>query len=157
MDELVLHRPELDELSFRQSLLGDQRTMTYNHAYGGTIPFPRECWLGWYARWMGDDAGTRFYRYLYHKPSQAFVGEAAYHYDEEFCEYVCDVLVGAQYRGCGFGKAGLKLLCAAAKANGVKRLVDNIALDNPSVELFWQAGFQERLRTDEYILMEKEL
>ena len=49
------------------------------------------------------------------------------------------------------------MLCAAAKENGVKRLMDNIALDNPSVELFRQMGFRERLRTDEYILVEKDL
>ena len=82
---------------------------------------------------------------------------AAYHFDSEFGEYVCDVLVSAQYRGRGFGRAGLKLLCAAAKANGVKRLADNIALDNPSVELFLSAGFCERFRNEEYILVEKEL
>ena len=51
----------------------------------------------------------------------------------------------------------MALLCAAARANGVKRLMDNIALDNPSVELFRRMGFQERLRTEEYVLMEKEL
>ena len=49
------------------------------------------------------------------------------------------------------------MLCAAAKENGVKRLMDNIAVDNPSMELFRRMGFRERLRTEEYVLMEKEL
>lgn len=75
----------------------------------------------------------------------------------EFDEYVCDVLVAAQHRGRGYGRQGLALLCAAAKENGVTRLADNIAVDNPSVKLFLQAGFRERLRNDEYILVEKEL
>ena len=157
MDELVLYRPKLEELSFREKCLGDPETMAYNHAYGGTIPFSRERWADWYARWVDDDTGKRFYRYLCHEAGRAFVGEAAYHYDDEFGEYVCDVLVAAKYRGRGFGRQGLDLLCAAAKANGVKRLVDNIAVDNPSVGLFRQMGFQERLRSDTYILMEKDL
>lgn len=98
---------------------------------------------------MEDDTGERFYRYLHHEAGQEFVGEAAYHYDAEFGGHVCDVLVAAGHRGRGFGRVGLELLCAAAKANGVGRLADNIALDNPSVELFLSDGFQERFRTAE--------
>ncbi len=155
--QIVLCPPRLEELSFRQSLLADEETMAYNHAYGGTISFPKERWADWYARWLEDSVGAHFYRYLRHEGSGAFVGEAAYYYDGEFDEYICDVLVAAQYRGRGFGRQGLALLCAAAKENGVKRLVDNIAVDNPSVKLFLQSGFRERLRNDEYILVEKEL
>ena len=36
---LTQHRPTLEELRFRQSMLGDPETMSYNHAWGGTIPF----------------------------------------------------------------------------------------------------------------------
>lgn len=157
MNEIVLYRPKLEEMGFRQSMLSDPETMAYNHAYGGTIDFPRERWSDWYARWIEAETGERYYRYLYHKAGGVLVGEAAYHYDGEFCGYVCDVLVSAQYRGRGFGRAGLELLCAAAKDNGVKRLMDNIAVDNPSVGLFLSAGFCERFRNEEYILVEKEL
>ena len=157
MDEITLHRPRLEELEFRQTLLADEKTMAYNHAYGGTIDFPRERWADWYARWMADESGARFYRYLRRESDGALVGEAAYHYDSEFNGYVCDVLVSAQYRGKGYGRQGLELLCAAAKENGVKRLADNIAIDNPGVGLFLRAGFRERFRNEEYILVEKEL
>lgn len=157
MYEIILHRPSLDELSFRQSLLQDPETMAYNHAYGGTISFPKERWADWYANWVEDENGERFYRYLLCSVTGEFVGEAAYHFDSEFGGYVCDVLVSAGERRQGFGRQGLALLCAAAKENGVKRLVDNIALDNPSVELFRRMGFRERLRTEEYILVEKDL
>lgn len=157
MENVVLYRPELEELTFRQKLLADPQTMAYNHAYGGAIDFPRERWADWYARWLEDGAGKRFYRYLCRESDGKLVGEAAYYRDETFGEYVCDVLVAARYRGQGYGRQGLELLCAAAKKNGVKRLVDNIAIDNPSVSLFVSAGFRERLRKDEYILVEKEL
>lgn len=157
MEKLILYRPRLEELDFRQALLADPETMAYNRAYGGAIDFPRERWADWHARWLEDGAGERFYRYLCRESDGKPVGEAAYRYDSEFGDSVCDVLVAARYRGRGYGRQGLELLCAAAKGNGVKRLVDNIAVDNPSVGLFLRAGFRERLRNDEYILVEKEL
>lgn len=157
MEKLFLYRPRREELDFRQALLADPKTMAYNHAYGGAIDFPRERWADWYARWLEDRVGERFYRYLRREGDGKLVGEAAYYRDEAFGEYVCDVLVAAQYRGRGYGRQGLELLCAAAKENGVGRLVDNIAVDNPSVGLFLGAGFRERLRNEEYILVEKTL
>ena len=157
MDCITLYQPKLEELTFRQKLLGDPATMEYNHAYGGTISFPRERWADWYARWLEDSTGERFYRYLRRGADGELVGEVAYYYDNEFNEYICDVIVSAEHRGQGLGRQGLELLCAAAKERGVKRLADNIAVDNPSVELFRRVGFNERLRTEQYVLMEKEL
>lgn len=157
MEEVALYRPQLEELGFRQALLADKETMAYNHAYGGTIAFPRERWADWYVRWVEDMSGERFYRYLCLKETGTPVGEAAYRFDGEFGEYVCDVLVSSRRRGRGYGRQGLELLCAAAQENGVGRLVDNIAVDNPSAGLFRRCGFRERLRNDEYILMEKML
>ena len=156
MEKLTLYRPELDELAYREKWLGDPETMAYNHAYGGTIPFPRERWADWYARWIGD-GGARYFRYLRLGDGGEFVGNVSYHYDEEFGEYVCEVLIFAPYRGRGFGRQGLELLCEAARANGVKRLLDNLAIDNPAVKMFLRGGFQERGRTEEFIFLEKDL
>lgn len=156
MEKLTLHRPEPDELAWREAWLGDPETMSYNHAYGGTVPFPRERWADWYALWLGDGR-ARFFRYLRLGDGGEFVGNISYHYDEEFGGYLCEVLIAAPYRGRGFGRQGLALLCEAARANGVKRLLDNIAIDNPSVAMFLRGGFRERMRTDEFILVEKDL
>lgn len=153
----MLRRPRLEELAFRQTLLADPDTMAYNHAYGGTIGFPRARWADWFARWVENGTGERFYRYLCREDTGEPVGEAAYYFDGELNGYICDVVVLARYRGRGFGRQGLELLCAAAKENGVDRLADNIAIDNPSAELFRRCGFRERLRNAEYILMEKVL
>ena len=152
-----MHRPSLEELSFRQYLLSDPDTMAYNRAWGGTIDFPRERWEDWYRRWLEDSSGVHFYRYLYAPQLNAFVGETAYHLDEELGGYICDVIVSAQYRGRGYGTYGLSLLCQAAKANGVPRLLDNIAVNNPSVSLFLKAGFREIDRNETYILVAKDL
>lgn len=157
MSTVILHRPALEELSFRRSLLSDPDTMAYNRAWGGTIDFPQERWADWYGRWLEDNSGTRFYRYLYDPKLDAFVGETAYHLDEDLGGYICDVIVSARYRGRGYGTQGLDLLCQAARANGVPRLLDNIAADNPSVSLFLKAGFREAGRTETYILVAKDL
>lgn len=155
MEPILFYRPELEELAFRQKLLGDPETMAYNRAYGGVIPFPRERWADWYGRWVASGDGRRFYRYLRDAETMEWVGEASYHYDETFQAYLCDILVAAPCRGRGYGSAGLRLLCGAAKANGVGELRDNIAVDNPALGLFRRAGFVEECRTDEYILVAK--
>ena len=156
MKKIILHRPAYEELDFRQSFLADPETMAYNHAYGGTLEFPEERWADWYHRWVEEPDG-RFYRYLQLEETGEFVGEAAYHYDSELGEYLCDVIVTARHRRKGYGAQGLALLCEAAKANGAARLCDNIAVDNPSVQMFLKAGFREKLRNKEYVLVEKEL
>ncbi|MDE7234554.1 MAG: N-acetyltransferase, partial [Ruminiclostridium sp.] len=73
--------PKPEDLWFRQVLLADPETMTYNHAWGGTIPFPKEKWNGWYDTWIVHTEEKRFYRYLVNDENE-FVGEIAYHYDE---------------------------------------------------------------------------
>lgn len=157
MPTITLRRPAIDELSFRQNWLADPATMAFNHACGGTIDFPKERWEEWYARWMEDDTGQRFYRYLYDAGQAAFVGEVSYHFDSELDAYICGVIVPAAHRGRGCGSQGLTLLCQAAKERGVSRLQDNIAVGNPSVSMFLKSGFREMYRNDEYILVAKDL
>ena len=156
MEKISLHKPSYEELAFRQSFLADPETMSYNHAYGGTIHFPVERWADWYRRWV-EEPDQRFYRYLKIEGTGTLVGEAAYHYDAEIGEYLSDIIIVARCRHRDYGAQGLALLCEAAKANGVVRLCDNIAVDNPSVHMFLKAGFQEQMRNGEYILVGKEL
>ena len=63
----------------------------------------------------------------------------------------------AKHRGKGFGKQGLQMLCEAAKENGVSTLYDDIAIDNPAIRLFLKTGFCEEYRTEEIIMLKKEL
>ena len=142
MIEAYLPRP--DELWFRRKMLADEATMAYNRAYGGTVDFPEERW-----------PEGRYYRYLRESASGEFVGEIAYHFDGE--KYLADVIVYAPYRRRGYGAAGLALLCAAAKENGVGVLYDAIAADNPSVALFLRCGFSVKYRTDQIVMVKKVL
>lgn len=154
---IILYRPKPEDLWFREQFMADPETMSYNRAWGGTIPFPRSGWEKWYDCWVIRRENKRFYRYLQDTETGAFLGETAYHYDEEQHMWLADVIVAAEHRGKGYGRAGLDLLCEAARENGIGVLWDNIALDNPAVTLFLHAGFTEEYRTEEYIMLKKTL
>ena len=61
---LDLYVPQVEDLWFREWMLGDAQTMAYNHSYGGTIAFPKDRWHDWYCRWVNPRNRQRFYRYL---------------------------------------------------------------------------------------------
>lgn len=150
------YTPSLEDLWFRQKMLADPETMSYNHAWGGTIPFPKDEWQEWYDLWIAEHENKRYYRYLRDNTGR-FVGEIAYHYDSERSLYAANVIVYAPYRGKGYGGIGLDLLCSAAKWGGVKVLHDDIAIDNPAITMFLKHGFVEEYRTGEIIMLRKEL
>lgn len=134
-------------------MMEDEATMAYNHAYGGTIAFPKDKWEEWYKRYMFDD--SKFYSYI--MDGDNFVGTMSYRYDERDKIYKISILIHAKYRGKGYGDFALKSLCKIAKENGVKELYDDIAIDNSSINLFLKNGFVEDFRTDEFIMVKKVL
>ena len=131
-------------------------TVSTNQAWGGTIPFPKEEWNSWYDYWIVKHEGKRYYRYLRDNAGH-FIGELAYHYDNDRKLYIADIIVYAPYRKKGYGSIGLGLLCNAAKQNGVKLLYDDLAIDNPAITMFLQNGFREEYRTHKFIMLKKEL
>ena len=137
-------------------MLADEDTMSYNHAWGGTIPWPEDQWKDWYDHWIADHNGKRYYRYLKNQDGQ-YVGEIAYHYDTDIHHETANVIIYSQYRRKGYGSEALELLCSAAKNNGVKVLYDDIAIDNPAIGLFLKHGFTEEYRTEEKVFLKKEL
>ena len=151
------YQPALEDLGFRESLLADPDTMSYNNAWGGTIPFPREKWESWYQYWIGNPEGKRFYRYLQDEETGEFVGEIAWHLDEKRNIHICDVIILARYRNRGYGSEGILLLCEAAKRSGIAILYDDIAADNPSWKLFLKNGFEISSRNENVVMVRKEL
>ena len=153
---LKIYKPLLKDLWFREKMLSDIDTMSFNNAYGGTIPFPKERWLSWYKRWLEDDSGNYFYRYLMNEGSE-FIGEIAYHLNGDNL-YIADILIYSKFRNKGYGKEGLSILCGVAKENGVNVLYDDIAIDNVNAyKLFTKCGFLEEYRTNEIIMLKKQL
>ena len=80
---MILYTPKPEDLWFRKMFMADEATMSYNHNWGGTIPFPEEQWQDWYDYWIANPEGKRFYKYLQEESTGEFVGEIAYHFDEE--------------------------------------------------------------------------
>lgn len=154
---ITIYMPALQDLWFRQQFMADEATMSYNTAWGGTIPFPETEWERWYESWLIHHENKRFYRYLKNSETNTFVGEIAYHYDEERFIWLADVIVASEYRGKGYGTSGLQLLCQAVAKNGVDFLRDDIAIDNPARAMFLKAGFTEEYRTDEIVMLKKNL
>ena len=150
---LKVVKPELEDLWFRESMMADIETMSYNDAWGGTIPFPKEDWEEWYTLWVRNSGQERYYRYLKDDANKVFVGEISYHFDKLRNIYLCDVIIKAEFRRQGFGTQGIQLLCEAAKANGVEALYDNIAADNPSAHLFLKNGFSIEFQNDEILMV----
>lgn len=150
-----MYIPKYEDLWFRKMFMSDENTMSYNHTWGGTIDFPEDEWADWYEYWVKNPENQRFYRYLQDTVTKEFIGEIAYHFNGN--EYVADVIVFSKYRGKGYGKEGLRLLCEAAKSAGIKYLYDSIAVDNPAIKLFLEMGFHEEYQTEDIIMLKKEL
>ena len=157
MQSLLIYQPNLEDMWFRKLMLEDEETMSYNHAWGGTISFPKEDWESWYNAWLGEDAPKdRYYRYLKNKEGD-FVGEVALHYDDEYQGYMVNVIIFSMFRRKGCGKEALELLCKIAKEKGITYLYDDIAIDNPAISIFLKCGFVEQYRTNDIILLKKDL
>ena len=154
---LEIYKPRIEDLWFREKYLSDEETMSYNNPWGGVIPFPESEWKRWHDIWVNGNDGTHFYRYLKDGDTGDFVGEIAYHFDDDRDIWLADVIITSEYRGRGYGKQGLKMLCRLASENGIGILYDDIAIGNPAIALFRENGFTEKYRTDEYILLKKDL
>ena len=73
---------------------------------------------------------------------RSFVGYVNYHFDSSENHYDCGILIEASKRGKGYSKEGLKLLCEAAKKNGIKELYDNFEKDRYHTKVFEDVGFK---------------
>ncbi len=153
---LTLYKPQFEDLWFRRMMLEDEETMSYNHAWGGTIHWPKAAWGDWYDRWVENPKDGRLYRYVKNGIGE-FVGEIAYHYDADIPGFTANVIIFSKYRGRGYGGQALELLCAEARSKGLTVLYDDIAVDNPAAALFLRHGFKEEARTDEKIILKRAL
>ena len=155
---LELYRPAVSDLWFRRDLLADETTMSYNRAWGGTVDFPEDLWDRWHDVWVvREDEGRRYYRYLRDPGTGEFVGEVAYRWDPDYESFITDVIVHARFRGRSYGGAGLELLCGAAHDRGIATLRDNVALGNSAIDLFLRHGFTEEWRSDEFVMLRRDL
>lgn len=136
--------PKFEELDFRKKLLADENTMSFNKNYGGIIDFSEDKRKNWYDKWINSD--DKFYYYI--MGSNKPVGECCIYKEDD--RWICSLIVKDEYRKNGYGKKALMFLINLANKLGINALYDNIALDNPSLNLFINCGFEIIYTNDEY-------
>lgn len=118
-EPLSLHIPTLDEFWYRQQLMEDPDTMSYNSGYDlgfdgydkatGCIAFPREAWADSYAYLVGQEP-ERFYAYIVRQSDGAFLGEVNVHRNAGAQWHDMGIVLEAKHRGKGYAVDALRLL-----------------------------------------------
>lgn len=117
--DLHLYVPQYHELSFREALLADPASMSWNRGGSGAddydpatgcIAFPRNVWALWYDCWI-DREPERFYAYVVDGTRP--VGEVCWYRDEAGAT-CAGIILKAEERGKGYCAPALKLLAQKA-------------------------------------------
>lgn len=150
MKNLELYVPKLEDYWYEAKLQSDADTMSYNAGYDvsyygyhydtGCIDFPSERWEISYNRRINEN---RYFAYIKDNDINEFVGYVNYHYVKDENRYECGIVIESKYRGKGYSKAGLKLLCEEAKKNNVIEMYDNFEIDRGNtLSIFESVGFK---------------
>lgn len=152
---ICLHIPAFEELWYREKLLSDADTMSYNKGYDlnfdgydnetGCIAFPKEDWRDWYNYFMGCEP-ERYYAYIV--ADGEFIGEVNIHQNGEMNWYDMGIVIEAKHRGKGYAVKALKLLLEQAFERLGARAVHNDFEDirDAAVKTHLSAGFAEYKR-----------
>ncbi len=152
---LVLVKPELNDYWYEKQCLEDPDTMSYNAGYDvsyegyhydtGCIDFPEERWEACYQR---REKEHRVFLFLKDIHKDCYVGYVNYQYQQDQQQYHCGIVIEAKYRGMGYAKEGLTLLCEYAFSHGVDALYDGFEEDRASARhVFQELGFEIAERT----------
>jgi RimJ/RimL family protein N-acetyltransferase len=150
MKNICLYIPELDDYWYEEKIQSDPLTMSYNAGYDvsyygyhydtGCIDFPEEKWQEKKEKRKKDNS---YFAYIKDKDIDSFVGYVNYQYNIDEDRYECGIVIEHQFRGKGYAKKALELLCNVAKKNGVKELYDNFEIDRGNtLDLFKSVGFE---------------
>lgn len=142
---LSLYVPKLEDYWYEEKVESDPLTMSYNAGYEvsyygyhydtGCIDFPKSRWEEVYNKRVKE---KRYFAYI--KDDDKYVGYVNYQLIDD--RYECGIVIEYQYRGKGYAKEALKLLCNEAKKNGVLELYDNFEIDREhTLDLFKDVGF----------------
>ncbi|MCI8402587.1 MAG: GNAT family N-acetyltransferase [Lachnospiraceae bacterium] len=156
---LSLHIPSLEELWYRQKIMQDPSTMSYNRGYDldfagydketGCIAFPKQTWADWYDYFIEREP-LRFYAYVVREEDHTFIGEVNLHKTPDASWYEMGIVLEAKYHGQGYATEALRLLLTHAFENLKADAVHNCFEENRSaaVRTHLSAGFTEYRRHD---------
>lgn len=150
---LYLRIPSLEELGYRQKILAQSDTMSYNRGYKlelnnynnetGCIDFRKEYWEEWFSRWI-NSTPHRYYAYVIKSDENIPIGEVALHYDDGENGYCVNIIIEAKYRGNGYSEEALRLLVDIAFHElRAKKVFDTFSKARVSAErVFKKLGFK---------------
>ena len=149
INNISLYIPKLEDYWYEEMIQRDPLTMSYNAGYNvsyygyhydtGCIDFPSERWELVYDKRIKEN---RFFAYIKDNKLNCFVGYVNYQFNNDDNRYECGIVIESKYRGLGYAKNALKLLCEEAKKNGVLELYDNFEIDRGNtLGIFKKVGF----------------
>lgn len=150
MKKISLYIPELKDYWYEAKVQSDSLSMNYNAGYNvsyygyhydtGCIDFPEEKWENTYLNRIKEN---KYFAYIKDDSINEFVGYVNYHYNKNDNRYECGILIESKYRGKGYAKEALRLLCNVAKSNNIKELYDDFEVDRDNtLDIFKSVGFE---------------
>lgn len=147
---LKLYVPKLEDYWYEEKILKDPNTMSYNAGYEvvyygyhydtGCIDFPKDKWKEKFDKRQNK---SMYFAYVIDLEINEFIGYCNYQYNEKDNKYECGLLIEAKYRGKGYSKEVLTLLCEEARKNGIKELYDTFEVDRGNtLKIFEDVGFK---------------
>lgn len=150
MKNISLYIPKIEDYWYEEKVQSDPDSMGYNAGYDvsyygyhydtGCIDFPKNKWKESFERRIKEN---RYFAYILDNDLDEFVGYVNYRYNKSDNRYDCGIVIESKYRGHGYAKVALELLCNVARENGVKELYDNFEIDREhTLKLFESVGFK---------------
>lgn len=148
MKNIELYVPKLEDYWYEAKVESDPESMSYNAGYDvsyygyhydtGCIDFPESRWEEVYNKRIREN---RYFAYIKDNDINEYVGYVNYQLVDE--KWECGIVIEAKFRGKGYAKVALKLLCEEAKNNGITELYDNFEIDRDNtLDLFKSVGFE---------------
>ena len=150
MKNIGLYIPKTEDYWYEEKIQSDPLTMSYNAGYdvsyygyhynSGCIDFPKEKWNDTFNKRKNEN---KYFAYIRDNDINEFVGYVNYQYNKAEDRYECGILIESIYRGKGYSKEALKLLCDVARKNGIKELYDSFEINRGNaLDIFKQVGFE---------------
>lgn len=119
---LYFHIPKVEELTYRQKIMSQPDTMSYNKGYDvsyqgyhkdtGCIDFPEKKWMDWYSSKVNKP--KNFYAYIAKKDDNSFIGEVNLYLNENKKWFDMGIVIESKYRGMGYSIEALQKLMQVA-------------------------------------------
>lgn len=152
MKRIVLHKPSVNELWFRQKCMSDPKTMQYNAGYNvsydgyhkntGCIDFPQEKWQEWANVKLNDP--NFFYAYILDVETNEFVGYVNFNINPKTQKATMGIVVKSAFHGKAYMRPAMIKLIDIAKQKGVKFLTDTVPESREiALKVFYDLGFKK--------------